>query len=112
MKNEFQYREMKTLVSLINEQYIKGFREDFKVNDEGLKALKKGKVYQPAEIRIVNFYRFEGPSDPADECILYIIETNDGVKGTLVDAFGPLSDTKVTTFMEKVDRITKKVNPE
>jgi len=56
----------------------------------------------------VNFYRFEGSSDPADNSILFAIETSDGKHGTLVDAFGPYADTKVTSFIQQVEEINKK----
>jgi len=102
--------EMKTLVTSLNSLVQKGYTEDYKVNDTGLMALKTGKVYQPDQVKVVDFYRFEGASDPADESILYAIETNDGSKGTLVDAFGPSSDTKVTAFIQKVEEISKKKN--
>ena len=101
--------EMKTLVSSLNGLVQKGYREDYKVTDKGLKALKTDKVYQPEQVKVVDFHRFEGASDPADESILYAIETEDGGKGTLVDAFGPSSDTKVTLFMQKVEEISKRV---
>ena len=100
---------MGTLISSLNSLVQKGYTEDYKANDVGLKALKTGKVYQPDQVKVVDFYRFEGPSDPADESILYAIETSDGGKGTLVDAFGPSADTKITTFMQKVEEISKKI---
>jgi hypothetical protein len=100
---------MKTLVSCINSLVAEGFTEDYKVNDKGLKALKTEKIYKPEEVKVVNFYRFEGSSDPADNTILYAIETSDGEKGTLVDAYGPYSDTRVTAFMKQVEEIQKKV---
>jgi hypothetical protein len=101
--------DMKTLVSCINSLVAEGFTEDYKVNDKGLKALKTEKIYKPEEVKVVNFYRFEGSSDPADNTILYAIETSDGEKGTLVDAYGPYSDTRVTAFMKQVEEIQKKV---
>jgi hypothetical protein len=101
--------DMKTLVSCINSLVGQGFTEDYKVNDKGLKALKTEKIYKPEEVKVVNFYRFEGSSDPADNTILYAIETSDGEKGTLVDAYGPYSDTRVTNFMKQVEEIQKKV---
>lgn len=109
MKETPANSEMKTLVSSLNSLVQKGYTEDYKVNDKGLKALKTEKVYLPEQVKVVDFHRFEGASDPADESILYAIETNDGGKGTLVDAFGPSSDTKVTAFMQKVEEISKKV---
>jgi hypothetical protein len=36
------------------------------------------------------------------------IETDDGIKGTLVDAYGPYADPKVISFMEEVERLHKK----
>ncbi|HKR06280.1 MAG TPA: hypothetical protein VJY62_16710 [Bacteroidia bacterium] len=110
MKETAAHSEMKTLVSTLNSLVQKGYTEDYKVNDTGLKAIKKGKIYQPDQVKIVDFHRFEGTSDPADESILYVIETNDGSKGTLVDAFGPSSDTKVTAFIKNVEEISKKVS--
>ena len=110
MKDKQANSEMKTLVSTLNSLIQKGYTEDYKANDAGLKALKTEKIYQPDQVKVVDLYRFEGTSDPADESILYAIETNDGGKGTLVDAFGPSSDTKVTAFMQKVEEISKKDN--
>lgn len=101
---------MTTLMTSINSFVQKGYEEDYKAIESGLKALKTGKVYQPEEVQVVDFHRFEGNSDPGDESILYAIETTDGGKGTLVDAFGPGSDGKVTAFMQQVEEISKKVN--
>ena len=48
---------------------------------------------------MVNFYRYEGESNPEDRSILYGIETANGEKGTVVDAYEPYSDTFVTKFI-------------
>lgn len=105
-KNEIPV--METLVSSLNSFIEKGYTEDYKVSCFGLKALKTEKYYQPAQVKVLDFHRFEGPTDPADEAILFAIETDDGLKGTLVDSYGPYSDTKVTTFMQMVEEIVKK----
>ena len=102
--------EMKTLVYCLNTLVKQGFTADFKVSSRGLTVLGRDKVFLPDEVRILNFYRFEGDSDPADNSILYAIETGDGTRGTLVDAFGAYSDPKVTAFMQKVEEINKKTN--
>jgi hypothetical protein len=61
-------------------------------------------------VHVVDFFRFEGESDPADNSILYAIETDDGKKGILSDAYGPYADINVTKFMKQVEDITKKTN--
>ena len=100
--DDFMNEDLKTMVSCLNALIRKGYSEDFKVTEQGLKSLKTKKQYSPSDVREVNFYRFEGNSDPSDNSILYAIETKDGSKGTLVDAFGPYADSKVTDFMQHV----------
>ncbi len=110
MKNPTQNLDLTTMVSTLNSFIQRGYTEDYKAVSSGLKALKTGKIYLPQEVVVVDFHRFEGTSDPGDESILYAIETDDGGKGTLVDAFGPASDSFVTTFIQQVEEISKKTN--
>ena len=98
---------MKSLATCLNRMVTKGYTEDFKITDRGLEALHVHNWYQPEQIQVVNFYRFEGESDPDDNAILYIIETSDGTKGTLVDAYGIYNDSKVSKFMNEVQTIQK-----
>jgi hypothetical protein len=107
MKNPNEIPKMKTMVSSLNSFIEKGYTEDYKVSCFGLKALKTEKYYQPSQVKVLDFHRFEGQTDPADEAILFAIETDDGLKGTLVDAYGTYSDTKVTAFMQMVEEISK-----
>lgn len=100
---------MKSLATCLNRMITEGYAEDFKVTDQGLESLNRHNQYKPEEIQIVNFFRFEGESDPDDNAILYVIETNDGTKGTLVDAYGVYNDANVTRFMKDVETIQKKV---
>ncbi len=109
-KLELKNEDLSTLVNCINSLSKYGFNMDFKVNDQGLKSLQSGKIYHPEEVKILNFYRFEGSSDPSDNSILYAIETNDGSRGTLVDAYGPYADSKVTGFIKHVEEMNKKTD--
>lgn len=101
---------MKTLSSTVNMMKAEGYKEDFQVTKQGMTNFSEDKVYKPEQIRIVNFYRFEGTSDPGDNSILYVIETDDGVKGTLVDAYGAYSDSDTTKFIVEVEEIQKKIH--
>ncbi len=98
---------MKSLSSCTNRMKEEGYKEDFQVNEDGLSTFDNSKNFKPEDVRIVSFYRFEGESDPGDNTILYVIETNDGTKGTLVDGYGAYSDENVSKFIVEVEKIQK-----
>ena len=101
--------EMKTLSQCINSlQTQDDFKENFEVKGTQLLAPASGKLYPPEDITIVNFYRFEGTSDPADNSILYAIEAKDGVKGILLDSYGATSNAQIGEFIKRVEAIAKK----
>jgi hypothetical protein len=110
MQTKSTTADMKTLASCLNKLTLAGYTEDFKAGERGLLSLQHEKIYEPSQIQINDFYRFEGASDPADNSILYAIETDDGIKGTLVDAYGPYADSKVVAFMEEVEQLHKKTS--
>ena len=100
--------DMKTLASCLNKVVSDGYTENFKVIDEGLQSLETEKIYKPDQVQIVNFFRFEGVSDPSDSAILYVIETTDGAKGSLTDAYGLYADADIDKFIKEVESISKK----
>ena len=99
---------MNTLTERVNKATKEGYTDSLKVTKQGLYAASKDKTYPPAEVKVVDFYRLEGQSDPADNAIMYVIETADGVKGTLIDAYGAYADEHVNKFMTEVEEINKK----
>lgn len=101
--------DLKSLSSCLAKMIADGYTEDFRGEDDGLRAIRTEKIYKPDEVSIVNFFRFEGSSDPDDTSILYVIETNDGVRGTLVDAYGTYASPEVNRFIVDVENIQKKV---
>jgi hypothetical protein len=56
----------------------------------------------PEDFVIDKFYRFEGASNPDDSAIVYAISSKDGLKGTLVDAYGVYSDTLTNDMIKKL----------
>jgi hypothetical protein len=109
-KSHNDKEELKTLVSCLNSLLASGYETQFKATKQGLKSLSTEKVYAPEEIKITNFYRFEGESDPADNSVLYAIETNTGERGTLTDAYGAYSDVHVANFIKEVEEIEKRAH--
>jgi hypothetical protein len=100
--------KMKTLSESVNESLAKGYTENFKVISKGLSTQDEEFIYIPQHIAITNFYRFEGYSDPQDNSILYLIRTNDGRKGILIDAYGADADAMISNFIREVQDIQKK----
>lgn len=52
---------------------------------------------------IVESYRFEGMTNPGDSSVLYAIESDDGEKGIIVDAYNAKSDIKKTNALRKMN---------
>jgi hypothetical protein len=105
---DFKKTEMSTLSECINMMTKQGYTENFKAKATGLVALSNDKLFVPEEVKIVNFFRFEGDSNPSDNSILYVIETNDGTKGLLADAYGADTNEDVSKFVQEVENFTKK----
>jgi len=100
--------KMQTLSQCMNSLKEKGYSKEFNVSEDKLITKEDQKSYSPKDVQIVDFYRFEGDSNPSDNAILYAIETNDGAKGVLVDAYGMYADEFVTKFINEVEEIEKK----
>lgn len=100
--------DMSTLLSCMKKANDKGYTINFNVTEDGLSdADHEGHFYSPSDVSIDDFYRFEGESDPDDNSILYLIQTADGEKGILVNAYGLYADPLVAAFIEQVEDISK-----
>lgn len=92
--------ELQKCLQLLDE---KGYTDEYEIKDGKLHNLTSEKMYAPQDVTAVNFYRFEGASDPDDMSILYAIETHDGRKGTVIDAYGAYADAGISEFMKVVE---------
>ena len=99
---------IKSMVSCLSKVVDDGYKEDFKATREGLESVSTRKLYAPGEVKLITSFRFEGFSDPDESAVLYIIETADGVKGTLIDACGTYSDPLVYKFILDVQAVEEK----
>lgn len=94
---------MTDLEKVQNDLEKHGYTEQFRVEKDKLVGMTSKKKYKPKEVKVVNFYRFEGITNPDDMSILYAMETCDGSKGTLTDAYGRYSDEATGDFMKQVE---------
>lgn len=77
-----------TLSEAVNTLTKNGFMDDFNAAGTKIKGSYSKKEYLPEELLIVDFYRFEGETDPQDASAVFAIEAKDGTKGTLVMSYG------------------------
>ncbi|WP_207433659.1 hypothetical protein [Sabulibacter ruber] len=88
-----------------------GYTEDFRVaEDERLWNYKGDKSFGVEEVTIVNFYRFEGETNPDDMAILYALECSDGTRGIISNSYGPYADQNIDAFMRKVEDLGKNID--
>ena len=81
---------METLAQAVERLSAAGYREDFRAEADGLRAVASGCVHAPEELVIEEIARFEGASDPQDQAILFALRCDvHGVRGTYVVAYGP-----------------------
>lgn len=108
-KSNDKTTDMNSLTACMQKVIRLGYDQSFKVSAPCICIEGKETYYTPEQVKVTNFYRFEGESDPGDSAILYAIETTDGVKGILIDAYGIYADENVSKFIRKVQDINKKV---
>lgn len=91
-----------TLATALEDLGQRGYVRHFGVAADRLRDLADGRTFTAAELRIREYQRFEGVSDPDDMAIVYAVESLSGTRGTLVDAFGAYSDPAVGAFLGRV----------
>ncbi len=95
---------LKSLSNCLHTVITGGYTVNFEVIDKGLYSSQTNQVYQPAEIKTMNFFHFEGLSAPHEKVVLYIIETRDGQKGTLVKSYDTYADPVLESYLLSLKR--------
>jgi len=89
-----------TVTEAINALKAKGFNLDFNLQENCLVC--NNSIYDVNEFDIVDIYRYEGNSDPADEAAVYAIESHQGEKGILVTGYGLSTDNMSGDILKKL----------
>ena len=107
----YNYKEEeKTLVQVLTQLKEEGFTAEFMMTDEGMKAMGSDKTYQPNQVVILDFFRFEGISNPDDMAILYALECEDGTLGTLSNSYGTYADERIDNFLKQAEDTGKNLD--
>jgi hypothetical protein len=91
-----------TVTEAVNGLKQRGYSIDFNLEADCVSCDKTPLSLKPAEFEITEFYRFEGPSDPGDEAVVYAIESVKGDKGILVTGFGISAEGVAEELIEKL----------
>ncbi len=92
-----------TLLEALNDLKTRGYIYDFNEQKDKLYCTDKQCSFNPEEFEIVEFYRFEGESDPEDSSIVYAIQSDKNhIKGFMVNAYGAYSDTDQSQLLSKI----------
>ena len=87
MQQQFHYD---TVSEAIKQLKAKGFTLDLNLKEN--QFLTGEQSYPADEFEIVDLYRYEGASDPADEATVYALASKSGLKGILVSGYGATTD--------------------
>jgi hypothetical protein len=80
----------------------RGYTIDFNLEQDCIVCHETPLSLKPTEFEITEVYRFEGNSDPADEAVVYAIESKHNQKGVLVNGFGYSADPVSDEMVEKL----------
>jgi hypothetical protein len=93
-----------TVLDAVDLLEAEGFGTSFLIRGEGLECGACGNLHDVSTAEVVRVFRFEGPSDPDEEAIVYAIRCPVcGMGGTLVSAFGPGADPEVADRLVMLD---------
>ena len=92
--------DYETLTEAIKNLKERGYKLDFNLTENCI--ICNEEKFDPEDFEITEVYRFEGDTDPADEAVLYAIESKKGVKGILINAFGIYADSMSDEMIKKL----------
>ena len=90
-----------TLSEAIKNLQDRGYTCDFNFKHTCLECPSKKVQVFPEDFEVDEFYRFEGMSSTDDNSILFAISTSNGLKGTLVDAYGVYAESLSQEMLKK-----------
>jgi hypothetical protein len=89
-----------TVSAAVNGLRQRGYTMDFNLSENCL--ICNDDKFHVEDFEIVEFHRFEGNSDPADEAAVYAVEGNAGQKGILVTGYGLSAEGMGSDMVKKL----------
>ena|SRR6478609_9459272 len=79
-----------------------GYTNDFNLHPEWIECPPLKLRLMPEEFHVDQVHRFEGMTSPDDSAILFAVSSSSGLKGLLVDAYGPYADSLSPIMVQKL----------
>ena len=80
-----------------------GYSDDLLVEPDGVRCDACGAHHLPEQLTITHTFRFEGPSDPGDEAIVFGVACPAcGTQGIIVSAYGPDADPELFDILMRL----------
>ncbi len=99
MEHKTHYDTVSNAIDALRKQ---GYTSDFKIQNDSI-TCDEGK-FNANNFEVVDVYRYEGNSDPADEAAVYAVKSSNGLKGILITGYGASADTASAEILEKLGR--------
>ena len=94
-----------TVTDAVEMLRARGYVAEFELVGERLMSTSGDVSCHVAEAIVEHLYRFEGPSDPGDEMIVFALrDPATGVRGTLATAFGLAADPELASHLADLSR--------
>jgi hypothetical protein len=92
----------KTMAEAVEALKRRGFTTNFEWQRAAFRDAASGRSFPAEQLTIVEHHRFEGSSNPDDMSVLYVIQAQDGTRGTIADAFGLYANADLGAFLKRV----------
>jgi hypothetical protein len=99
-----------SLVDALNDLKKRGYEADFATETVCLYCSDLDLRLNPEEFHVDEIHRFDGDASPDGNSVIYAISSSTGVKGTLVDAFGPYAEHMSFEMVKKLQHDLKTLN--
>jgi hypothetical protein len=91
-----------TVIDTLKVLKEEGYVLDFNLRPDCVECKSPDIKLHPDDFVIDKFYRFEGASNPDDSAIVYAISSKDGIKGTMINAYGVYADSLTSEMISKL----------
>jgi hypothetical protein len=94
--------ESTSLVEVLKELKKKGYHHAITIAHGQARIPDTGDTFLPENLSIAEVIRLEGDSNADEEAIVYAVLSTSGVKGVIIDSFGPHADQEIADFIDKI----------